>query len=152
MAVIIHGSKVSLGVIYLKVLLARSQRKVAESCLLALLYPFFTRKISRTIVRVCIKLFSGSVTKIYRHMPVFGIIIEWHSLYMKPLPYTLLHRTSSVTHGLSQKETFRITGDNETPFMPNKLALKLSPEISKRGGMHQNCCYAYVSLLNCSLT
>jgi len=36
----IHGSKVSLGVIYLKVLLARSQRKVAESCLLALLYPW----------------------------------------------------------------------------------------------------------------
>jgi hypothetical protein len=58
---------------------------------------------------------------------------------MKPLPYALLHRTSSVTHGLSQKETFRITRENETPFMPNKLAPKSSLEINKRGGMRQNC-------------
>jgi len=58
---------------------------------------------------------------------------------MKPLLYALLHRTSNVTHGLSHKETFRITRENETPFMPNKLALKSSLETNKRGGMRLHC-------------
>ena len=31
---------------------------------------------------------------------------------MKPFPYAFLHRISSVTRGLSQKETFRITEEN----------------------------------------
>ena len=63
MDVIIHGNKVSLGVIYLKVLLARSQRKFAEICLLSLLCPFFTRKISGTIERVCMEFSQGVLQK-----------------------------------------------------------------------------------------
>jgi hypothetical protein len=63
MDVIIQGNKVSLGAIYLKVLFARSERRVAEICLLALLYPFFARKISRTIERVYMKFCQGLLLK-----------------------------------------------------------------------------------------
>jgi len=64
MNVLIHGNKLSLGVVYLKVLLARSQRKFAEICLLALLYPFFECKLSRTIERVCLKFCLGVLLKL----------------------------------------------------------------------------------------
>jgi len=54
---------VSLGVIYFKVLLARWRRKVAEICLLALLYPFFAHKISRTTEQLCMKFCQGVLLK-----------------------------------------------------------------------------------------
>ena len=63
MDVFIRGIIVSLGVIYWEVLLASSQRKVAEICLIALLYSFFACKISRTIERFVMKFYRGVLLK-----------------------------------------------------------------------------------------
>ena len=86
MDVLIHGNKISLGVVYLKVLLARSQRKVAEIWLLALLYPFLACKLSRTIERVCMKFCQGVLLE-FVDTCQFWVKSENNILFSRSLSY-----------------------------------------------------------------